>query len=79
MPVDIQITGLTVQQMQDIRDAFIATHGPVPEGMTPARYVRLCLFRFIKNVVKGWKRDTQEAVIRAQNAQVEADFQEDIA
>jgi hypothetical protein len=79
MPVDIQITGLTVQQMQDIRDAFISTHGPVPEGMTQARFTKLCIFRFIKNVVKGWKRDTQEAVIRAQNAQVEADFQEDIA
>lgn len=79
MAVDIQITGLTAQQLQDIRDAFVATHGPVPEGMTQGRFTKLCLFRFIKNVVKGWKRDTQEAVIRAQNAQVDSDYQEDIA
>jgi hypothetical protein len=79
MAVDITITGLTAQQNQDIVAAFVATQGPPPEGMSNVRFSKLCLLRFIKAVVKGWKRDIQEAVIRTESAQVDTDYTEDIA
>lgn len=79
MAYDIELTGFTNQQLIDIRDAFVATQGPVPEGMTQSRFTKLCVFRFIRNVVKGWKRGIHEDAIQAEQVQVDADYQEDIA
>ena len=74
MAVDITITGLTNQQLIDIRDAFVATQGPVPEGITQSQFTKLCILRFIKAVVKGWKRGIHEVAVASESSQVETDF-----
>ncbi len=80
MAYNIELTGFTAQQLTDIRDAFVATQGPVPDGMSQSRYTKLCIFRYIRNVVKGWKRDTHEIAIRAEQTQVDANYaEEDVA
>lgn len=86
MAIQIQITGLTTQQAQDLGNAFdetIAgrlTAGPVdaegkPTSLTKAQWVEFCLKRFLRDVVKGWKRKGYEATISQAQSQVEADFQ----
>ena len=79
MAVSITITGLTVQQQIDIRDAFVATQGPVPSGLTQAQFAQLCLLRYIKAVVKGWKRNTHEVQMQTENADVESSFGDEVA
>lgn len=76
MAVSITATGLTNQQKADLADAFEATQGPRPEGMTKAQYVSLCTLRFWKAVIKGWKRSSHEASIVADYTQVDIDYPE---
>jgi hypothetical protein len=78
MAVSISATGLTNQQKMDLADAFIATQGPFPEGMTKAQIVSLCTLRFWKAVVKGWKRRGHETSISTENAAVEAEFGDEV-
>ena len=79
MAVDITITGLTAQQLIDIRDAFVATQGPVPAGLTQSQFTKLCILRYIKAVVKGWKRNTHEVQMQTENADVESSFGDEVA
>jgi hypothetical protein len=79
MAVDIQITGLTAQQLIDIRDAFVATQGPVPAGLTQSQFTKLCILRYIKAVVKGWKRSSHETSISTENAAVETAYGDEVA
>jgi len=77
MAIQISITGLTTQQQQDIGNAFDETiKGRTEAGLTKAQWVERCLLRHIKAVVKGWKRQTEEAIIATQQAQVDADYPE---
>lgn len=77
MAIEIQITGLTVQQQQDIGNAFDETiRGRTEAGLTKAQWVERQLLRHIKAVVKGWKRGIHEAQIHTEQAQVDADFPE---
>lgn len=79
MAVDITITGLTNQQLIEIRDAFVATQGPVPAGLTQAQFTKFCILRFIKSVVKGWKRSSHETAINTENALVETEYGDEVA
>jgi hypothetical protein len=78
MAVDITITGLTNQQLVDIRDAFVATQGPVPDGLTQSQFTKLCILRFIRSVVKGWKRGIHEAAISSENSTVDTSFGDEV-
>jgi hypothetical protein len=79
---DIQVTGLTPQQQSDIEAAFIATQGPIPlddqdppqPTMTPGKFVKSRLYKFIKDVVRGWKRKQGEATIDTNQKTVDTDF-----
>jgi hypothetical protein len=79
MAVDITITGLTAQQLGDVRDAFVSTQGPVPVGLTQNQFTKLCILRFIRSVVKGWKRGIHEAAISTENATVDSSFGDEVA
>ena len=74
MAVTVTATGLTNQQKIDLADAFEATQGPRPDGMTKAQFVSLCTLRFWKSVVKGWKRGAHESAAALEAAQVEAEY-----
>ena len=75
MAIQISITGLTTQQQQDVADAFDAV-GSRPAGTTKQQWVQLQLLRFLKSVVKGWKRSAQEVIISTQQAQIDIDYPE---
>lgn len=79
MAVTITATGLTTQQKIDLADAFEATQGPRPEGMTKAQFVSLCTLRFWKAVVKGWRRSSHESLIKAETSAVESEFGDEVA
>ena len=74
MAVSITVSGLTAQQKQDIADAFEATQGPRPPGMTKEVFVTSCTLRFWKAVVKGWRRGIHEATISTEQANVDTTF-----
>ena len=77
MAINISVTGLTPQQQQDVGDAFDQTiSGRTALGLTKAQWVERNMIRFMKSVVKGWKRQTEEAVIATQQAQIDADYPE---
>lgn len=76
MAIQISVTGLTVQQQQDVGNAFDETiAGRDLSGLTKAQWVERQLLLFIRNVVKGWKRKGHEAQIVTEQAQVDTDFQ----
>lgn len=75
MAIQIQISGLTQQQQQDIGDAFDQTlRGRADSGLTKAQWVEFQLIVFMRSVVKGWKRSQHEAQIKVEQAQVDSDF-----
>jgi hypothetical protein len=67
---------ITQQQGQRMIQAFVTTHGPVPNGMTNAQFAELCVKRFFKSVVKGAERMTKEGELGPIVAQVEVEFPE---
>lgn len=76
MPIDIDITGTTAQQNQDIGDAFDQTiAGRAEAGMTKAQWVKFHMKLFMRNVVKGWKRKAHEDAIATEQNQVDTDFE----
>jgi hypothetical protein len=77
MAIGIDVTGLTAQQADAVKDAFDATiNGRTESGLTKAQWVERCLLRHIKAVVKGWKRQQHETVLHGEQQQVEIDFPE---
>ncbi len=78
MAITITISGLTAQQLSDVKDAFDATapRRGADLSLTKAQWVERCLLRHIKAVVKGWKRKQSEAALDAVRAQVDLDFPE---
>lgn len=61
---------------QKVVQAFVATQGPVPEGMTNAQFTERCIKRFIRSVVDGQDRLTKEAELSAIRSQNAIDFPE---
>ncbi len=75
MAINISITGLTTQQQQDVGNAFDQTiqgRGP----LTKAQWVERCLLRYIKGIVMNTKRQTRDATLVADQAQVDLDYPE---
>lgn len=76
MAIQIQISGLTTQQQQDVGNAFDETiKGRDEAGLTKAQWVERQLLIFIKSVVKGWKRKAHETTLAGEQAQVDSDYQ----
>lgn len=73
MAIGIDITGATTQQRQDIGDAFDALV-PGRGSLTKAQWAERCVLEFIKNKVKGYKRQAHQAAIDATEAQVDSEF-----
>jgi len=80
MAIQIQIQGLTAEQLQDVAEAFDSTMGRGPngrpDGMSKARWAELCIVRYIKSRLSSWKRNTHASTIEAELAQVNVDFPE---
>lgn len=76
MAIQIQVTGLTAQQQQDVGSAFDETiKGRDEAGLTKAQWVERQLLNFMKSVVKGWKRKAHETTLAGEQAQIDADYQ----
>ena len=67
---------ITQQQGLKIVQAFITNHGPAPEGVTNADYVKVWLRRYIRAEVKGADRATAEATLVPLNQATDQDFPE---
>ena len=79
MAIQISISGLTAQQGADVKDAFdetIARTSSLDVALTEAQWVERCLIRFVKSVVKGWKRRGHDITLAAEQAQVDIDYPE---
>lgn len=76
MAIQIQVTGLTTQQQQDVANAFDEMiDGRLASGMTKAQWVERQLLLFMRSVVKGWKRKQHETTLAGEQAQVDSDYQ----
>lgn len=76
MAIQIQVTGLTVQQQQDVGNAFDETiSGRTEAGLTKAQWVERQLLLFIRGVVKDWKRKAHETTLVGEQNQVDTDYQ----
>lgn len=75
MAIQIQVSGLTTQQQQDVANAFDETiNGRTEQGYTKAQWVERQLLLFMRSVVKGWKRKAHETTLAGEQAQVDSDF-----
>ncbi len=74
MAVDIQVTGLTAQQMQEIAAAFKANYGEPPEGMTDGQYVKKKLLDHIKQQVREVRFKAQVVTERQVSDTVESEL-----
>ena len=75
MAIQIQVSGLTPQQQQDVGDAFDKFLGRQAAGLTKAQWVERQLLIFMKNVVKTWKRQSHETDLATEAAQIDSDYQ----
>lgn len=75
MAIQIQSTGLTTQQQQDLGNAFDEViAGRVEAGLTKAQWVERQTLLFWRSVVKGWKRKAHETAIAGEQAQIDSEY-----
>ncbi len=75
MALDIQISGATPEQIQEVGEAFSAviTNGR-PEGISNSLWAKKCILGFIRNVVVEHRKKPLEAQLKNHVQQVAADY-----